>query len=104
MFVGWKHGSNVGLQEGAYRHSSHAAGRVPRQHQYSRYGKGDSEIVTVWRCASMCLVVVRVVVVVGKVIVVADVGTYLVYIFVTIDCIMLSLLHYCIWLLMIFIP
>ena len=35
----------------------------------------------------MCLVAVRVVVMVGKMVVVADIGTYLVSIFVTIVCI-----------------
>ena len=45
---------------------------------------------------------VRVVVVVGNVIVVTDIGTYLVLIFVTIVCVMFSLLRHCIWLLMVF--
>ena len=45
-----------------------------------------------WRCAIMCLVAVRVVVVVGIVVVVTDIDTYLVSIFVTIVCIMFSLL------------
>ena len=46
----------------------------------------------------MCLVAVRVVVMVGNVVVVTDIGTYLVSIFVTIVCIMFSLLRHCIWL------
>ena len=80
MLIGWRDGSYVGLLEWSYRHSSHAAGRVPLQHRYSRHGKGDSEIITAWRCANMCLVAVRVVVVVGKMVVVTDIGTYLVLI------------------------
>ena len=45
MLVAWIHGSYVGLRE--YRHRSHAVGRIPRKRRYARYGKGDSEIVTV---------------------------------------------------------
>ena len=80
MLVEWIDGSYVGLLEWSYRHSSHAGGRSPRQYRYSRYGKGDSEIGTLWRCASMRLVGVRAVVVVANVVVVPDIGTYLVLI------------------------
>ena len=45
---------------------------------------------------------VRVVVVVGNVVVVADIGTYLVSIFVTLTCIIFLLLHHCIGVLMMF--
>ena len=45
---------------------------------------------------------VRVVVVVGNVVVVADIVTYLVSIFVTIVCIIFLLLHHCIGVLMVF--
>ena len=45
---------------------------------------------------------VRVVVVVGKMVVVTDIGTYLVSIFVTLTCIILLLLHHCIGVLMMF--
>ena len=60
MLLGWIHGSYLGLQEGSYRHSSHASGRVQRKRRYSRYGKGDCKHVTVWLCVSMCLVAVDV--------------------------------------------
>ena len=47
-------------------------------------------------------VAVRVVLVVGKMVVVMDVGTYLVSIFVTLTCIVLLSLHHCIGVLMMF--
>ena len=65
-------------------------------------GKCNSEISTVRRCASMCLVAVRVVVVNGNVVVVADIGTYLVSIFFTRVCIMFLILRHCIRLLLMF--
>ena len=68
MLVGWMDGSNEGLLEGSYRHSSHAAGRIPRWCRFSKYGKGDSEFGAVCCCASVCLAIVRVVVVVGNVV------------------------------------
>ena len=98
LLVAWMDGSYECLLEWSYRHSSHAALWVPRQHRYSRYG----EFGTVWWCASMCLVAVCVVVAVGKLVVVTDIGIYLVSIFVTIVCIMFLLLRHCIWLWMMF--
>ena len=46
FLVVWMHASCAGLQEGSYRHRSHASGRVPRKHGDSRFGKGDCENVT----------------------------------------------------------
>ena len=50
----------------------------------------------------MCFVAVRVVVVVGNAVVVADIGAYLVFIFATLTGIIYLLLHHCIWVLMMF--